>query len=216
MSASTVHRIEPAPGRTVRQLVVLLHGYGSNGADLIGLGRAWSGVLPDAVFIAPDAPEALPSQSLSGRQWFSLNERDMREIETGAAAAAPRLQALIDAALSHYGLDGSKLAIAGFSQGAAMTFQTGLRRRPAPAALLAFSGMLPGPSRLEDIQTETPVLIVHGDADDVVAPDFLAAAETALTRHGIRVEAHMLTGLDHSIDERVMVLGGRFLAAAFA
>ncbi|SHL34622.1 alpha/beta hydrolase [Roseibium suaedae] len=216
MTASTVHRIEPAGGRKARQLVVLLHGYGSCGADLIALGRAWSGVLPDAVFIAPDAPEPLPHESLVGRQWFALSERDMREIETGAEAAAPKLQALMDTALKHYGLDNRQLAVVGFSQGAAMAFQTTLRRHPAPAALLAFSGMLPGPSKLDDIQTDTPVLIVHGDADDVVAPDFLTAAEAALTRAGVTVDAHMLTGLDHSIDERVMVLGGRFLASAFA
>jgi phospholipase/carboxylesterase len=209
-------RLAPASGGSARQLVVILHGYGADGADLIDLGRAWQGRLPDAAFIAPDAPEPLPFEALGGRQWFALDERSPAEYRIGAQAAQPVLDRFLDSELNALGLDDRALALVGFSQGAMMTFQSGLRRRVPPAALIGYSGLLPGSDRLTQVNTQSPVLIVHGEDDDVVPAYHAAAAEQALARSGIAATAHLLSGLGHSIDERGMVLGGRFLEAAFS
>ncbi|MBD8878378.1 alpha/beta hydrolase [Roseibium polysiphoniae] len=207
-------RLSPASGKPARQLVIILHGYGADGADLIDLGRAWSAVLPDAAFVAPDAPERLPSDMVGGRQWFALQERDLREYRIGAEASAPLLNAFIDAELNALGLSDNELAIVGFSQGAMLTLQVGLRRRHPPAALIAYSGLLPGADRLTDIQNQAPVLLIHGQDDDVVAPHHLDAASKALLGANIPVESHLLDDLGHTIDERGMVIAGRFLAKA--
>ncbi|MCX2724191.1 alpha/beta hydrolase [Roseibium salinum] len=209
-------RLAPASGRPARQLVAILHGYGADGEDLIDLGRAWQGRLPDAAFVAPDAPEKLPFEAVGGCQWFALDERSPMEYRYGAEAAQPVLDRFLDAELERLSLDGRSLALVGFSQGAMMAFQCGLRRRTPPAALIGYSGLLPGPDRLEGISTQAPVLIVHGNEDDVVPCYHSDAAATALQRVGVAVTVHQLTGLGHTIDERGMVLGGRFLERAFS
>lgn len=214
MSASKIldgPRRDPASGRPARQLVVILHGYGADGADLIDLGRAWQGQLPDAAFIAPDAPEHLPFEALGGRQWFALGERSQNEYRIGAEAAQPVLDRFLDAELKRLSLDESALALVGFSQGAMMAFQSGLCRKTSPAAIIGYSGLLPGADRLDTVNTDTPVLIVHGAEDDVVPVYHAGAAQEALTRAGVDASLHELPALGHSIDERGMVLGGRFL-----
>lgn len=208
-------RLAPASGKPARQLVVILHGYGADGLDLIDLGRAWQGQLPDAAFVAPNAPEHLPFEALGGRQWFALQERDPNEYRLGAQAAQPVLDRFLDDELARHSLDGSALALVGFSQGAMMTFQCGLRRPSPPAALIGFSGLLPGAGQLGPVNTQSPVLIVHGEEDVVVASYHAQAAQKALDDAGVSSSLHLLAGLGHSIDERGMVLGGRFLEKAF-
>ncbi|MEP3301590.1 MAG: dienelactone hydrolase family protein, partial [Roseibium sp.] len=128
--------------------------------------------------------------------------------------SAPLLNAFIDAELSALDLSDNDLAIIGFSQGAMLTLQVGLRRPHPPAALIAYSGLLPGADRLADLQSQTPVLLVHGQDDDVVDPHHLDAASRALLGANISVESHLLDNLGHTIDERGMVIAGRFLAKA--
>ena len=214
-SRLTGPRLDPLSGVPARQLVVILHGYGADGHDLIDLGRAWGSSLPDAVFVAPDAPEPLPFEGFGGRQWFALNERDMREYSLGAEAARPGLDAFLDAELDRLGLSDRDLALVGFSQGAMMALHTGLRRKAPPAAIIAYSGLLPSADQLDTIKTPTPVMMVHGAEDDVVLPYNLSAGAGALQGAGIQVEAHVLEDLGHSIDERAMVLGGRHLNRCF-
>ncbi|GAB2185983.1 alpha/beta hydrolase [Roseibium sp. LAB1] len=208
-------RLAPASGNPARQLVVILHGYGADGPDLIDLGRAWQVQLPDAAFVAPNAPEHLPFEALGGRQWFALEERDLNEYRLGAQAAQPVLERFLDDELARLDLDDRSLALVGFSQGAMMTFQCGLRGRRSPAALIGYSGLLPGASRLDRINTQSPALIIHGKEDDVVACYHAEAAHQALSDAGVTSSLHLLPGLGHSIDERGMVLGGRFLEKAF-
>src|SRR5262249_30191312 len=133
-------------------LVVLCHGYGSDGQDLIGLAPHWRGLLPGAAFVSPNAPERC-SMSPSGYQWFPLSRIDRQETLRGAEPASPKLDAFLDAELPRLGLNGDKLALVGFSQGAMMALHVGLRRKVLPAAIVGFSGMLVGPEKLPRLAT---------------------------------------------------------------
>src|SRR5882757_7889395 len=133
-------RIEPRSG-TAKQLVVFLHGYGADGNDLIDLGRAWQGLLPDAAFVSPHAPRPC-GQSPMGREWFPLTFRQPNERWDGVQAAAPALNAFLDAELKRRNLPPESLALVGFSQGTMMALHIGLRRAVVSAAIVGYSGML--------------------------------------------------------------------------
>lgn len=209
-------RLEPRSGKPARQLIVLLHGYGADGEDLIALGEAWAPDFPDAAFVAPNAPDHLPFEGLAGRQWFPLEERDMREYRLGVEAVHPLLNRFLDQELERTRLPSSALAIAGFSQGAMLALHTGLRRKDLPAAVLAYSGLLAGPELLiRELTVTPPVLLVHGEDDTVVDSVHLPAAEAALLGAGLAVESHSLPGVGHAIDGRGIALGRDFLAGAF-
>src|ERR1700683_2317047 len=156
-----------APGRT-RQLVVILHGYGADGNDLIEIGKVWQPLLPDAAFVAPHAPEPC-EQAPTMRQWFALTFRDPNERWVGVNKAAPVLERFIDAELARHRLPPQALALVGFSQGTMMALHVGLRRAVAPAAIVGYSGLLVvppqgGPAALAAaIKSRPPVLLVHGD-----------------------------------------------------
>ncbi|MCX7900339.1 MAG: alpha/beta hydrolase, partial [Methylocystis sp.] len=140
MAAIDGPKVQAKSGKA-RQLVVLLHGYGADGNDLIEIGRQWRGFLPDADFIAPHAPERCAASPM-GRQWFPLTMRDPQERWRGCVSARPTLDAFLDAELDKRGLNDSALALVGFSQGTMMALHTGLRRKAAPRAILGFSGVL--------------------------------------------------------------------------
>ena len=210
----------PARSRHARQLVVLLHGYGADGNDLIEIGRQWQTWLPDAAFVAPHAPERC-TQAPTGRQWFPLTMRDPAERWHGVVAARPGLDAFLDAELAWTGLDDARLALVGFSQGTMMALHTGLRRRRRPAAILGYSGMLVGPEQLGEVTAGSPagkpapVLLVHGDRDEVIPVDALFAAADDLGRVDIPVQWHLSIGIGHSIDGGGLRHGGQFLAQSF-
>lgn len=205
-------RQEPRHG-PARQLVVLVHGLGADGHDLIDLATAWRQALPQAAFVAPDGPEPC-DMGPTGRQWFSLADRSPAALLAGVAAGAAALGRFVDAELARRGLPGDAYALMGFSQGAMTVLHLGLRRAVPPRALLAYSGRLidqtlpPGPP--------PPVLIVHGEADSVVPVEASREAARVLTAHGVTVEAHFLPRLDHGIDDAGLSFGGLFLQRAFA
>lgn len=208
-------RIGPAAGGAAKQLVVLLHGLGADGRDLIDLATHWAPALPNAAFVAPDAPEAC-DMGPYGRQWFSLQDRRPALMATGAQAARGALDGFLDAELARLGLPGTALALAGFSQGCMMALYTGLRRAAPPAAILGYSGALLAPEALAtELTARPPVLLVHGEADDIVPVAASRAAEAALRQAGVPVEAHYRPGLAHGIDEAGLVAGRRWLESAF-
>ncbi|CAM5775977.1 phospholipase [Labrys miyagiensis] len=204
-----------------RQLVVFLHGYGADGNDLIDIGRAWQELLPDTAFASPHAPEPCAGAPY-GRQWFPLTFRVHNERWDGVRSAGPVLDAFLDAELQRHGLDDAGLALVGFSQGTMMALHTGLRRRVAPGAVVGYSGILVGPddSPITDMAPEItarpPTLLVHGDQDQVVPPMALPYSVEGLKALGVPVEAHMVPGLGHGIDNSGLRLGGDFLARSLA
>ncbi len=201
----------PASGGAPRQLVVLLHGVGADGSDLIGLAPDWAELLPEAEFLSPDAPFPCDMAPF-GRQWFSLQDRSPAAILAGVRATAPILDAFLDDALAARGLDDGSLALVGFSQGTMMSLHVGLRRAMAPAGIVGYSGAMIGADDLpREIRARPPVLLVHGDADEVVPPRALPMAVQALEAAGVPVDSLTRPRLGHGIDEVGLRDGGAFL-----
>lgn len=201
----------PRSGAPPRHLVLLLHGVGANGQDLIALAPMLAEILPDALFIAPDAPEPC-DMAPYGRQWFSLQDRRPAVMLAGARRTAPLLDRFIDRTLQQHGLDDSRLAVIGFSQGTMMSLHALLRRPRPAAAFLGFSGALVGAEELrQEVRSRLPIMLVHGDADDVVPVGALFMAVEALQAADVPVQWIVRPGLPHSIDPYGLKQGGRFL-----
>jgi phospholipase/carboxylesterase len=205
-------RVVPVSAAAPRSLVILLHGYGSNGDDLISLAPHWRGALPTSVFVAPNAPEPCPGAP-GGYQWWPLASVGRNDRSDGAAQAAPVLDAFIDAELARYGLTESQLALVGFSQGTMMALHVGPRRPRPLAGIVGYSGTLADEAGLADpATTRPPILLIHGEADPMIPVDAFHRTKAALTRNGFAVESHVSPGLGHSIDLAGLQLGERFLA----
>lgn len=190
-----------APG-SARSLVVFLHGYGADGADLLGLADVLAPHLPGTAFLAPDAPEPC-SGAPFGRQWFPipwLDGSSEAAAKAGLAAAAADLDAFLDAALQAEGLAPAALALVGFSQGAMIALQVAPRRETAVAGIVAISGRLLAPEALAgEARVKPPVLLIHGDADEVVPFADMAAAGNALVAAGFDTYGHVMQGAGHGI-----------------
>ena len=213
-------RLNPRSG-PARQLVVFLHGYGADGNDLIDIGRAWQQYLPQAAFVSPHAPEPC-GQAPVGRQWFPLTFRDPDERWVGVKRAAPLLDRFLDAELNRHKLPPAALALVGFSQGTMMALHTGLRRAVAPGAIVGYSGILVAPAEEEleafaaEIKSRPPVLLVHGDRDELIPVQALFQAAQGLAALGLSVEWHVSPGIGHGIDAEGLRHGGEFLTRRFA
>ena len=216
-------RLDPNSGQA-KQLVVFLHGYGADGKDLIEIGRQWRPWLPDAAFVAPNAPEPCGMAPI-GRQWFALANRHpddgADERWAGVTKARPVLDAFLDAELARLGLDESRLALVGFSQGTMMALHVGLRRKRAPASILGYSGVLIGPEHLGEASARDarggrpPVLLVHGDQDQVIPLEALFISSEELAKADIPTQWHLSIGIGHGIDNAGLRHGGLFIAKGF-
>ena len=204
-------RLEPAGGGPARSAVLLLHGYGADGNDLIGLAAEWAPSVPETLFFSPHAPfpcEASPF----GRQWFGFQDKPRHLVAMEVATAAQVIGRAIDTLLTELSIAPAKLALAGFSQGAMLALHVGLRRAEPVAGILGYSGLLMAPELLAGhLKSKPPVLLIHGDSDTVVPSPSLAEAEAALTRLGVPVQAMLRPGLAHGIDPHGLAEGRRFL-----
>lgn len=190
----------PLSGGPARQLVVLLHGVGADGADLAELVPYLAPALPDAAFLSPDGPEPYDMAPF-GRQWFSLADRSAPALAQGVRQAAAVLDAYLDQQLTRFGLTEAECAVVGFSQGTMTALQVAPRRERPLAAVVGFSGALVAAETLAaELRSRPRVLLIHGDADEVVNPACLAQAEQGLAAVGIPVLAESRPGLGHSID----------------
>jgi phospholipase/carboxylesterase len=217
-----------------RKLVVLVHGYGADGNDLIELGAQWRNLLPDAAFVAPHAPGRIPGfppEMMGGRQWFALDTYDPNllrrdphhtaeiyaTMQRAAEQAAPALEQFIADELARHKLGPTDLALVGFSQGTMMALHVGLRRDPGPAGILGYSGALLGGDELrQQIRSRPPILLIHGDADEIVPIEAMHAALQTLNQADCPARFHVSPGLGHGIDGQGLTLGGAFLADCFA
>lgn len=201
----------PKSGKAPTSLVILLHGLGADGNDLIGLAPLLAEYLPDTHFISPNAPQAC-DMAPYGYQWFSLLNREQEAMIKGADETAPALHAFADEQLKKHNLPESKLAWVGFSQGTMMSLKTALFRAAECAGVVGFSGALV----MREISVRPPVCLIHGDADMVVPFQAMGFAEKALKDAGVSVEAHRRVGLGHGIDPEGLDIAGKFLKKRFA
>jgi phospholipase/carboxylesterase len=205
-------RFGPANGGPPDALVVLVHGFGADGNDLIDLAAVWAEVLPHALFIAPHAPQ--PCDGIPfGRQWFPLWDRSASQLEAGVASAAAALGRFVAGETARLGLDPGRVALMGFSQGAMTVLEAGLCGAvPQPAGILAYAGGMIGAESVAGRLAARPaVLLVHGEADEVVPVEASRRAEAALAAAGVPVRALYRPGLGHGLDEVGLAAGAEVL-----
>ena len=176
----------------------------------------WGPALPDALFVAPDAPERGDQQPGPGRRWFDLTDRSPAAVDRHVRPARAALDAFIDAELAAAGLPPEAYALFGMSQGAMTVLFTGLRRQTAPRGILAYSGALAGAHTLaREITHRPPVLLVHGDQDQAVPIDLARLSEAMLRASGVPVET-FYGDFGHWITPEGVQAGTRFLRRIFA
>lgn len=207
--------LKPQSGQ-VKTIVLFLHGLGADCHDLIGLGEVWQNGLPDTLFISPNAPQPC-DMAPYGYQWFSLQDRSPDAMLAGIKAADGVLNGFIDAVLAKYGVPEDKLAVVGFSQGCMMACYTMPRRKTACAGVVGYSGLLADPEGLlaQTGRVKMPVLLVHGDMDEVVPYSRLAEAEEGFGKAGYSVRIITSEGVGHGIDQTGLTEGLRFLQQVF-
>lgn len=209
-------RLAPASGAPATSLVVFLHGYGADGNDLIDIGRHLALALPTTAFASPHGWQPC-GEAPVGRQWFPLTRFDPQLLRQGLLAAAPVLDAFLDAELAAHGLTDDRLALVGFSQGTMLALHVGPRRAGRIAGIVGYSGLLGGPEFLAaEARHRPPVLLVHGSADAVIPVMATNLASSALGDAGFAVEWHIRPGLQHGIDQEGLALGADFLRRVLA
>lgn len=199
-------------GAAPKQAVVLLHGYGSDGQDLIGLAGYWRELLPDAIFLAPNAPEPCRDNP-GGYQWFPIDFGRAEYRADGAANACPVIVEFLADLWRQTGLAAKDTILGGFSQGAMMALHTGLSLNQELTGIIAFSGALIAPPALLDGSgAKPPVCLVHGDSDPVVDPALSAEAFRFLSERGVPVRYHVEPNAGHTITEDGLAFASRFIA----
>ena len=213
-----VGRRAPLSGKA-RSIVVFLHGYGADGADLLGLADPFAPHLPDTLFLAPDAPDPCSGNGF-GRQWFPIPWLDgstEAAALSGLEASALDLNAFLDAQLRAEGVPDSHLALVGFSQGAMIALHVAPRRARPLAAVVAISGRLLHPQQLKaEAVCKPPVLLIHGDADPVVPFADMSRAGQALTAAGFDTYGHVMKGAGHTIAPDGLSVALSFLHERFS
>lgn len=196
-------------------LVILLHGVGSNGDDLAGLGAHWSGDLPGVSFASPNAPFRF--EHGSGYQWFSVvgvtpanraqrveQARDAFDTELSAILARHQMQDQLD-----------KVVLVGFSQGSIMGLDAVISGRWPVAGLVAFSGRLASPGSC-NVAKETPVMIIHGMADSVIPYAESEIAAEKLRELGVAVSTHFDPSVGHTISAQGARNAAEFIGKCLA
>lgn len=200
--------LQPLAGGKPESIVVLIHGYGADGDDLLALGRSWASLLPNTLFIAPHGPSVCEMNS-SGNQWFGLKDWDSARILKEIQMLTPSFNRYLDTLLKTHNLSSEQLALVGFSQGAMLALHVALHR-PQCAGVVAYSGaFLNDPKELKI--GRPPILLIHGTEDQVLQASFSQIAEENLKALHVPVTLSLLPNLEHGIDGRGLGMGGAFL-----
>jgi len=212
-ASTTLHGPEYGPlnGERPEKLLLLLHGLGADGNDLIGLAPELAEIAPNAVFVSPNAPQRC-DMSPMGYQWFSLLDRTPSAILAGVQASAPILDTYISEQRDRFGLQDGDVALLGFSQGTMMSLYVAPRRPAALGGVMGFSGKLVGPELLDaEIRSRPPVLLVHGEADQIVPWQASEQADILLSNLGFETELLVRPHLPHGIDREGIDAAKAFL-----
>tara|TARA_R110000868_G_scaffold102004_1_gene280833 strand:+ start:2940 stop:3605 length:666 start_codon:yes stop_codon:yes gene_type:complete len=208
---NTLRRDATAPAQW---LVVFLHGYGSSGADLMTFADFWQASMPEVAFVAPDGPT--PTKD-GGFQWVGKRPGHDPKLYDDAVAAQPGIDIFIADELARLGLDASRLALVGFSQGTLMALHLGLRQLVPPAAILGFAGGLVGREHLSaGITSRPPVMLINGELDELASVYGMHVSVKALAEVGVVAAGQAIPDLAHAVDANALIIGARFLLSAFA
>jgi phospholipase/carboxylesterase len=203
--------VGPLSGGPPKQAIVLLHGYGSDGQDLIGLAGYWRPLLPDAIFLAPNAPQPC-RQNPGGYEWFDIDPDRPDYRAEGAAAVRPVIVEFLRDLWTQTGLGAENTVLAGFSQGAMMALHTGLSLERQLLGIVSFSGaLIPPPALLEGRGAKPPVCLIHGANDPVVDPRFSVEARRELEARGFTVRYHVEANAGHTITEDGLAFASAFI-----
>ena len=191
--------IKPENNKEVKNAIILLHGYGGDGKDISMLALNWKRHLPNTVFICPNGHEKCPINP-KGYQWFDLTNDDPDYILERTIIAEKKLNKFTDEIKREFNLDYNKICLSGFSQGCMMSLNLGLTSDHKYNCIVGFSGKI---INEEDLRLRkkviTNVLLIHGDSDQVVSPNFLLEAKDFLIRNNIKIETHLIKNCDHNI-----------------
>jgi phospholipase/carboxylesterase len=205
----------PVSGNAPKQIVIMLHGVGADGENLLGLAYEFCKILPDAYFTAPNGCQPYDGGGM-GYQWFSLWDRSPAQLLAGLQVAQPLLKDFIDEKCAQFNLDYSDVVLLGFSQGSMMSFHTAFRLPKTLAGVIAYSGaMVDYEPQAEEITAKPPTIIIHGKLDEVVPFKLSHLAFYGLKKHDVEVEHHEIEGLGHSIDMQGIELAKAFLKKVF-
>lgn len=209
----------PKHGKAAKKAIIILHGVGADGENLMGIVPHLADSLPDTYFIAPNGPEQYQDGSISvngsyGFQWFSLWDRSYDQLKKGVENASNILKDFIDEVKNRLEIEYTDITLIGFSQGCMTALHTALRmdQNKQLAGMLGYSGgMIANQLEAKEISSKPPICLIHGEADPVVPFDRSLYAEEALRDLGIDIAAHIIPGLPHSIDYNGIEIGKNFL-----
>ena len=191
--------IKPENNFEIKNAIILLHGYGGDGKDISVLSLNWKRHLPNTVFICPNGHERCHINP-SGYQWFDLSNEDPKYILTQSQRAEKKLSQFIDEVKKEYNIDNDKICLSGFSQGCMMSINLGLTAEKEYNCIVGFSGKIIDQKDLKSRKkVATRTLLIHGDSDQIVMPNFLLEAKDFFIRNNIEIETHLIKGCDHHI-----------------
>tara|TARA_Y100000996_G_scaffold414483_1_gene405506 strand:+ start:182 stop:841 length:660 start_codon:yes stop_codon:yes gene_type:complete len=191
--------IEPQNNNDVKNCIILLHGYGGDGKDISTISWNWKRHLPNTIFICPNAHETC-SINPTGYQWFDLTKDDPSYILEQTLKAEKKMNQFIDQVKNRYGLNNDQICLSGFSQGCMMSINLGLIAKEKYKCIVGFSGKIIDKENLKlRKKVSTSVLLIHGDLDQVVSPNFMLEAKDFFLRNNIEIETHLIKNCDHHI-----------------
>ena len=191
--------VRPEDNKKIKNVIILLHGYGGDGKDISMLSLNWRRHLPNTIFICPNGHETC-SINPSGFQWFDLTKDDPKYILEQSFNAEKKLIQFIEEIKNEFSLDNNKICLAGFSQGCMMSINLGLTSDQEFGCIIGFSGKIINQKNLKlrkKISTKT--LLIHGDSDEVVSANYMLEAKDFLVRNNVEVKTHLIKNCDHSI-----------------
>jgi len=207
--------IKPEENREIKNMIILLHGYGGDGKDISTLSINWKRHLPNTIFICPNAHEKCIINP-SGFQWFDLTKDDPEYILEQSILAEKKLNEFIDEVKNQFNLENNKICLSGFSQGCMMSINLGLTSNEEYGCIVGFSGKIINQQNLRSRKkVSTSTLLIHGDSDQVVSPNYLLEAKDFFIRNNINIETHFIKNCDHHIPIEASSLALKYITKKF-
>ena len=203
--------IKPENGMKVTNAIILLHGYGGDGKDISMLSLNWKRYLPNTIFICPNGHEQCPINP-TGYQWFDLTKDDPKYILQESIKAEKKLSKFISEIKEEFKLENNRICLSGFSQGCMMSINLGLTSDQPFNCIVGFSGKIINQKDLKfRKKNSTSILLIHGDSDQVVSPNFLLEAKDFFIRNNVEIETQLIKGCDHHIPIQASSIGLNYI-----